>query len=172
MIGQCARVQIKPLLFLILALCGLSFHEVYAVEKDAFLVEVSNRSLERNDSIGVFGREIDRTITLRARIKNTGFKPKDEGKIGFAIYIRKWGTSETESIEVIRGEENLPALLPAKETFVELGEYRIGGHMHGTSKRHMDEMLGWKITLISGAMKTELESSSKVSTWDKRAKSQ
>jgi hypothetical protein len=51
-----------------------------------------------------------------------------------------------------------------------VGEYHIGGHVHGSSDMHVDQLAGWKITIDQDGKKTEFRSGSTFDALNARAK--
>jgi len=140
------------------------------VEKSGIRVDANFKTLDRADGRANYDyREIDRTIALKAVVKNTGFKPLPAGKVEWTILVRRWGFSEIGRIEKATGSAEVPALKQGESAELTLGEVRIGGHLHGTSKEHVDSTEGWKLVFTHEDRVTEVLSSPSVTPLEKRA---
>ena len=139
----------KVLSLMVLVALGIS---VRAEEKGGLLVEVSKKVVARNDKVtvnGVGNMSVDRDMTLKLDIKNASNKDLPETPIESVILVERWGFSERANIERYTGTAKIEALHPAQTTSVQVGEFHIGGHMHGSSEMHVDHVIGWKVTLTS-----------------------
>ncbi len=142
-----------------------------AEEKNGVRVDVTKKTLERNDGRSGYTREIGRIMTVHATVKNTSFNDWPEGtSLEWFVVVQRWNLGETENLELNSGTEKLPELKKASATDIDLGEIEIGGHLHGTSKKHVDEIAGWKIVIKRDGKTTEFASSSSVERLIKRAK--
>ncbi len=159
------KTFIASVLFLGLGLFAL------AEEKDGVRVDVTKKTLERNDGRPGYARDIGRIMALHVVVKNTSFNDWPEGTTleWFAV-VQRWNLGETENLELNSGTEKLPELKKSNGTEFDLGEIEIGGHMHGTSKMHVDEIAGWKIVIKRDGKTSEFASSSSVERLIKRAK--
>lgn len=122
----------------------------------------------RADGRGYF-KDVDRTLALKIKVKNVSFKPLPAGKLEWNVYVKRWGGFEVEQIERLSGTLDLPELVVARELELSGGEFQIGGHLHGSSKIHLDEVEGWKVVLTHEGKVRSLVSSSAVPTLDKRS---
>lgn len=156
----------------LLALLGLSFIALpvplAAIEKDGLLVNVQQTALERNDGQGGDYREINRTMALKLQVKNASFKDLPAGTVKYTVLIRRW-LSETGTYVRYTGKTDIAPLLRSKNVDLVLGEYPIGGHLHGTSRMHVDEVAGWKLEFLFGEKATEMTSKSNFAQMDKGA---
>jgi hypothetical protein len=143
---------------------------LHAEDKNGLRLNVSKKTLDRADNPkGSMGREIDRTMGLKATIKNLSSKELAEGTIECVILIKRWSLSDASSIERYTKSLKLVALKSAMESELLVGDYHIGGHLHGTSTEHVDQLVGWKITIDLGGKKTDFINSSSFEVMNKRA---
>lgn len=158
------KILIASVLFL-----GLGFSAL-AEEKDGVRVDVTKKTLERNDGRAGYARDIGRIMALHAVVKNVSFNDWPEGgTVEWFVVVQRWNLGETENLEAFQGTEKLPALKKAGSAEMDLGEITIGGHMHGTSKMHVDEIGGWKVVVKHEGKTTEFTSSSSFERMYKRA---
>lgn len=163
------RVKLLAVAFLSLSLLATS---VLAVEKAGLLVEISKKVVNRNDKVtvnGVGSMEIDHDMTLKMDVKNNSSKELPETPIESVVLIQRW-LSENSSVERFTGTAKIPPLHPAQTISVDVGNFHIGGHMHGSSDMHVDKVVAWKITLMRDGQKVEFTSGSNFDTYDRRAK--
>jgi hypothetical protein len=85
------------------------------------------------------------------------------------ILVRRWGLSETGSTERYAKELKLDPLKPSQEIDLLLGEYHIGGHMHGSADYHVDQVVAWKVSVDHAGKKVEFLSNPKFEAENKRA---
>ena len=78
-----------------------------------------------------------------------------EGSIEYVILVSRWNLKEEEKFARYTGTQKLPALRPAEQAEIAVGEFRIGGHSHGTSSRHEDKPAGWKLVVLQAGRKVE-----------------
>ena len=142
--------------------------ELLAEDRDGLLFNVSKKTVSRNDTPGDFTSGIDRDLVLKAVLKNTAMKDREAGEVEYSILIKRWG-GETGTLQRYAGKIPLEALKRGQEVEVNTGKFHIGGHLHGTSREHVDELQAWKFTVIIGGKKTEFRSSSSFDTLDKKA---
>ena len=143
-----------------------------AEDKNNLRVTVSKRTVDRADGkpSGYSYQTIDRTMSLKASIKNIAMgKDLPEGKITCMVLIRSWLSSETGSIMRYSSETKLEPLKTSNQAEVSVGEYHIGGHMHGNLDHHVDQVAGWKISIDHGGKLTEFLSSPSFDSLNKRA---
>lgn len=140
-----------------------------AEEKNGIRVDVTKKTVERNDGPPSHAREIGRTMTLGVTIKNVSFADQPAGEVGWIVLVRRWTMSEVERLEIFEGTEKLPALVRAQAIDMQLGEIKIGGHLHGTSKEHVDEIAGWKVAVKREGKATEFTSGSRFDSLHRRA---
>jgi hypothetical protein len=161
----------------IAAILGASFFATGApmvsaatLEKEGVRLDLIQKTLSRNDGPKQYDwKDIDRLLAIKVTIKNTGFNPLPAAKLNYALLVRRWGTMETGSVERIEGTESIEALERGQSLEKMIGEYRIGGHLHGTNKRHLDTFEEWQITLDFGDRQVSFESSSKFALLNKLA---
>ncbi len=139
-----------------------------AEDKNGIRVLVTKKTLDRADGRPGYSREIARTMALKATFKNISMKDLGEGKIECVILVRRW-TTETGSTERYTKELKLEPMKTAQELDLLVGEYHIGGHMHGTSDHHVDQVVAWKLTVDHAGKKTDFLSSSNFEALNKRA---
>ncbi|HEX8311027.1 MAG TPA: hypothetical protein VF614_06910 [Chthoniobacteraceae bacterium] len=154
----------------LLALLLLLNHAATAEDKGGLRVSVTKKTLDRADGGSSYMREIERTMALKAVVKNISMREMPEGTIDCVILIKRWGLSETGTLE--RYSKSLPvgSLKTAAEQELLVGEYKIGGHMHGTSDMHVDQLAGWKVVITHDGKKTEFLSASGFEGMNKRAR--
>lgn len=146
-----------------------------AAEGGGLLVDVSKSVAKRNDIGTTTTRHIgtmsvDRTMTLKVNVRNTAAKDMLETEIQYVVLIQRWRMSESAEVERIEGTAKLPAIMMSHDTSVNLGEFQISGHMHGTSDRHMDHLAAWKIIITRDGKKIEFTSGSNFTQLDDKAK--
>src|SRR5688572_27117986 len=139
-----------------------------AEDKNGLRVLITKKTLDRGDGRPGYMREVSRTMALKATFKNISMKDLAEGKVECVILVRRW-TSETGSTERYTKELKLDPLKTAQELELLVGEYHIGGHMHGTSDHHVDQVVAWKLTVDHAGKKTDFLSSSNFESTNKRA---
>ncbi len=108
-------------------------------------------------------------MALKAAIKNISSKELPAGKVESVLVMRRWSLSETHTLNRYTKQLDLGAMKVAQEVEMLVGEYHIGGHMHGTSDTHVDQIAGWKITFDQNGKKTEFLSSSSFDSLNKKA---
>lgn len=154
---------------LMVLLAGASLH---AAEKGGLLVDISKKTVSKNDKMtpnGVGNMTVDRDQMLKMDVKNTSNKELPATPVESIILVQRW-ESETANIERYTGKAQLEALKPAQVGSVQVGEFHIGGHMHGSSEMHVDHVVAWKVTLMRDGQKLEFTSSSNFDTLDRHAK--
>jgi hypothetical protein len=149
------------------SLVGLSSSGM-AEDKNGIRLMVTKKTLDRADGKPGYSREIDRTMALKAALKNISTKDLGEGKIECIILVRRWAT-ETGSTERYTKELKLDPMKTAQELELLVGEYHIGGHMHGNLDYHVDQVAGWKLTVEHAGKRTEFLSSPQFESLNKRA---
>jgi hypothetical protein len=122
-------------------------------------LNVTKKTLDRADNPkGTFGRE-DRP---HHGIKSDRQKPFQPGALGRHNRLRDsyptLGASDASSVERYTKTLKLDALKSAAESELLVGDYHIGGHLHGTSTEHVDQLVGWKITIDLAGKKTDFTS--------------
>jgi hypothetical protein len=158
----------RKTMMVLAALAVLGSAVIRAEDKGGFRVEVSTKTLDRNDGRNDgYTQEIDRLMTLKLKTTNISMKPALEQSVEYVIIVQRWGASEQARYDRITGTASFAALPPTKDAEVTLGEYRIGGHLHGTSRRHLDELAGWKLKFIPANL--EFRNTSQFDTLEKRA---
>jgi len=150
----------------------LSASPLLAAEKDGLLVDISKRIVARNDHAtpqGVGNMEVDRLMSLKLDVTNKSMKDLPAGKAEYIVLIQQWGYDEKHSYRRYEGSHNLEAIRAANSTSAFLGEFRISGHMHGTSDRHVDQFAAWKVIITKGDKKVEFVSTSRFDALNKIA---
>ena len=144
-----------------------------AEEKSGLLVEISKKTVSSRDKVtvqGVGNMSIDKDMVLKLDVTNSSMKELPALAVDSVALIQRWGFSETERIERYTGHTMLEPLHPSGKTSVQVGQYHIGGHMHGSSDRHVDHVLGWKVVITRDNEKIEFTSSPTFEAMDRRAK--
>ena len=153
-------------------LACLSSSPARADEKGGLRVDVQKKVLNRNDKNTVNGVgtvEVDRTLTLKVDITNAAMRDMPETKADYIVLIQRWG-SETGNIERYEGSAKVDALLMSRAESVLLGEFHIGGHLHGTSEMHVDHLVAWKVVIERDGKKLEFSSTASFDSMNKKAK--
>jgi hypothetical protein len=164
------RVNLGLLSVLVLLLTATSLQ---AIEKGGLLVEIGKKIMNRNDKVtvnGVGNMQIDHDLTLKIDVKNTSSKELPETPVESIVLIQRWGMSESANFERYTGTAKIEPLHPAQATSVDVGQVHIGGHMHGSSDRHVDKVIAWKVTLTRDGQKVEFTSGSNFDMMDRQAK--
>lgn len=169
-----AVLQAQWLLFLVLCTSGLflAATPAGAEEKGGMLVDIQKKVLSRGDRNtvnGVGSVEVDRTLSLKADVKNNTMRNMTEAKVRYVVLMQRWA-SEAGNIERYEGEAKLDPLGVSHSGSVMLGEFHIGGHMHGSSEMHLDRLLAWKVIIERDGKPVEFSSTSNFETLSKRAK--
>src|SRR5436190_22864548 len=159
----------RTVLLSLFLIVGLISVPARAEDKNGLRMTVTKKTLDRADGKPGYMRDIDRTMAMKAFFKNLTMKDIPEGQIECVILVRRWGLSETGSTERYTSQFKLEPLKPSQETELQLGDYHIGGHMHGTADYHVDQVAGWKLTIDHAGKKTEFFSSPKFDQDNKRA---
>lgn len=139
-----------------------------AEDRDGFRLTVSKNTVSRRDGPSMYTREIDRDLILKAVLINTSMKDRKDVRIEYAILIKRW-LGESGGLERHSGKVEIPLLRRSEAMDVKTGQFHIGGHLHGTSKIHVDELEGWKFTVFVDGKPTEFRSSSNFDALNKRA---
>jgi hypothetical protein len=163
-------IRVTPIVSVLMVL--LAGASLLAAEKGGLLVDVSKKTVGKNDKItpnGVGNMTVDRDQTLKLDVKNTSNKELPATPVESIILVQRW-ESETANIERYTGSAKLEALKPAQVGSVQVGEFHIGGHMHGSSEMHVDHVVAWKVTLVRDGQKLEFTSGSNFDTLDRHAK--
>jgi hypothetical protein len=140
-----------------------------AEDRDGLRVSVVKKTIDRNDGRPSPYRDIDRLMGLSLTMRNISMKDMPAGSLTYTILVRRWAIDEAGKIERYTGTCEVPDLKPAVETSMPIGEFRIGGHMHGTSARHVDSMLGWKVVVSTGDKKRVFTSTSNFDSMERAA---
>ncbi|MEO7932206.1 MAG: hypothetical protein ABIT76_03505 [Chthoniobacterales bacterium] len=155
------------LAIVIATFCGHS--ALQAEDRNGLLFNVAKKTLSREDGPNMdYAKEIARDLVLKATLKNISMKDREPGSVEYSILIRRWG-GEIGSTQRYSGTVPLTALKRGQEVEVNSGQFHIGGHLHGTSRIHVDELEAWKFIVIIGDQKTEFRSSAKFDVLDKKA---
>ena len=165
-------MRVTPAVVSVLLLLFLPATSLQAVEKAGLLVEIGKKTVANNDRVtvnGVGNMAIDHDLVLKIDVKNASNKELPETPIDSIVLVQRWGSSETPRFERYTGTAKLEPLHPAQTGSVDVGQYHIGGHMHGSSDRHVDKVMGWKVTLMRDGQKVEFTSSAGFDAMDKRA---
>jgi hypothetical protein len=156
-------------LFVVVMLGACLLDAAVAEDKDGLRVSVVKKTIDRNDARPSTYREIDRLMGLNLTMRNISMKDMPAGSLTYTILVRRWAIDEAGKIERFTGTREVPELKPAVETSMPIGEFRIGGHMHGTSARHVDSMVGWKVVVTTGDKKREFASTSNFDSMERAA---
>jgi len=143
-----------------------------AAEKGGLLVEICKSMLVRNDGQVPSGfriRSVDRTMTLKMGVKNTSNKDMSATTVEYVALVQRWGFTESGNVERYQGTKPLDALPVAHDTRILLGEFHIGGHLHGPSERHVDHLAAWKVTITRDGQKLEFTSGANFESLNLRA---
>ncbi len=163
----CIRKLGTFLALLLLAVCPAR-----AEEKGGLLVDVQKKVLSRNDQTtprGVGNVNVSRTLSLKVDLKNVSMRDMPETKISYIVLIQRWG-SETGNIERYVGEAKMEAMNIANGQSVTLGEFPIGGHLHGSSEHHVDHMLAWKVVIERDGKKLDFSNTGSFDALSNRAR--
>ncbi len=159
----------RPIFLPLIVVTLLLSIPVLAEDKNGLRVMVTKKTVDRADGKpGSFMREVDRSMALKATFKNITNKDLPAGKISCVILVRRW-TSETGATNRYTNELTLDALKTAQEQELLVGDYHIGGHLHGSATYHVDQVVGWKLTVDHEGKKTDFLSSPTFETDNKRA---
>lgn len=129
----------------VLALLFATACPAIAIEKDGLLVDVQETVNDRKDGGPSYFREINRDMSLRADVTNRGLKDLPAGEVDYVILIERWLT-EKSKYDRYRGTVKIGALPRSKNERLILGAFHLGGHLHGSSRMHVDDVAGWKLT--------------------------
>lgn len=140
-----------------------------AGENGGLLVDVQKISLDRKDQVRPGRMSIDRMMALKIDVRNITMRELPETAANYVVLIQRWNT-ETGLIERLEGSEKLEKLLGSQGESVTTKEFHIGGHMHGTSDRHVDHIAAWKVTINREGRDVDFVSGSNFDQLDKRAK--
>ena len=142
----------------------------FGEDKNGLRLLVTKKTLNRADGAGgSYTREVNRSMALKAFFKNISNKDLSGAKVECAILIRRWGLSETGAVQRYAKAIELVPLKTAQESEMLVGEYQIGGHMHGSSDMHVDQVVAWKVTVDHDGKKTEYLSGSNFEALNKHA---
>jgi hypothetical protein len=99
-----------------------------AEEKNGLLVSVSKKTLDRNDTKGIYSGRIDRIQGLMLSVKNTSIRDFPEGEVQWTIVVRK---ALAGGLEKYSGKETLKTLRPSSSAELVLGAAQTGGYRAG-----------------------------------------
>ncbi|MCX6966528.1 MAG: hypothetical protein NTZ46_01890 [Verrucomicrobia bacterium] len=156
----------------VLLLLTLPLATLTAAENGGLSVDVQKVSLERHDGQprgGMGTMTIDRKMALRINIQNVSMKELPATTLKYVMVIQRWGL-ETANYERSQGELQLPKVPPSTTSQVSAGEVTIGGHMHGTSDRHVDRIAGWKVTIVRDGKNLDFFSSPSFESLNQKVK--
>lgn len=144
-----------------------------AEEREGLRVEivpkiVADRS-EKPGAVQSLQARVDKDMSLKATVKNVSMKEMPEGSLDYVILVSRWTADEKEQIARYTGTEKLPALKPAEQVEVAVGQYQIGGHRHGTSPRHEDKLAGWKLVATPAGRRIEFRTPATFEAMSSRA---
>jgi hypothetical protein len=150
----------------------LTLAAALAAEKEGLRFEVVpkmlvDRSVPTNSA--VFTTAVDQDMALKATIKNISMRDNLEGSIDYTVIVQHWST-ETPTYTKYTGTQPLQAIRIGEQVELDIGQYHLGGHLHGTSEHHKDKLAAWKITVTEGDKKTEFTSGSNFGSLEKVAK--
>ena len=162
-----------PVLFAAIGLLISAMKPLHAAEKGGLLVDISKRTIAKGDKIsrnGAGTTEVDRTCAIKLDVKNNSTKDVPESPVHFTILIQRWGFSESHNLERYEDDGVLTPLRPSQSTSIRGGEFHIGGHLHGGSERHVDQVAAWKVVITRNGEKVEFTSGSTFEAMNKSAK--
>ncbi len=141
----------------------------WAIDKDGLRVDVQESVIDRRDGGHSDMRQINRDVALKLMMSNIGFDDLEAGTVKYTAIVESWSLSESGNYIRYSGQAEIPALLRQKGHEVKLGEIPITGHMHGTSRRHVDDLAAWKLEFTLGAKNIVITSKSSFDQMDKKA---
>ena len=141
---------------------------LFAEERGGLLVDVQKISVDRNDKREGHRMSIDRMMALKIDVRNNSMRELPETTVNYVVLVERWNT-ETGRIERFEGSEKLGKLLGSQGESVTTKEFHIGGHMHGTSDRHVDHIEAWKVTINREGQNIDFVSGSNFDMFDKRS---
>jgi hypothetical protein len=153
------KTPLRSAIFILSAffLLSLTVATVFGAEKEGLRVEIipkvlSDRSALANSA--VFKTPVDQDMSLKATFKNISMKDAPEGSIDYIVLVQRW-SAETARYSSYTGTQKLVPLRFGDPVEVDIGQYHLGGHLHGLSDRHKDRLAGWKIVVTQGSKKIE-----------------
>jgi hypothetical protein len=141
---------------------------LHAEDRDGFRLTVNKNTVSRRDGPSTYTKEIDRDLLLKAVLLNTSMKDRKDLRVEWVILIKRW-LGESGALERNSGKMDVALLKRSEATDVKTGTFHIGGHMHGSSKMHVDELEGWKFTVFVDGKPTEFRSSTSFDALNQRA---
>lgn len=151
---------------------ALIFHTALAMEQDGLRVEVEPKVLSDGSAAATSAHPnaaVNQEMSLKATFKNISMKDAPGGTIDYVVLVRRW-TAESDKLSLYRGTQKLEAIWFGQEISVDIGNYHLGGHMHGTLDKHKDKLAGWKIVVTQGDKKTEFSTPTDFASLEKAAK--
>lgn len=145
----------------------------HAEDKNGIRLSVTKRTLERADDgpSRSYSQSVHRKMALKAAVQNISMgKDLPDAKVSSIVIIRTWTSSETGSFLRYTNTAKMEPLKKAAQAELNVGEFLIGGHLHGTLEHHVDQVAAWKITFDHGGKVTEFVSSTSFDALDKRAR--
>ncbi len=141
-----------------------------AEEKEGVMVDVQKTSLERHDGVrhSAGTMSIDRQMALRILVRNNSMRPVPETTLNYVMVIERWN-HENSRFQRSEGQLKLATLAPCLSTTLDAGNVHIGGHLHGTSERHMDHIVGWKVSIVLDGKSLDFMSNPNFEALNKRA---
>ena len=159
---------------LVLVLLALSAVPVPAEERAGLRVEIVPKIVENRSaptrSVNSVISDVDKNMSLKATVKNVSMKDMPEGSIDYVILVHRWTGTEQQSISQYTGKVALPPLRTTEQVEVDVGNYHIGGHRHGTSSRHEDKLVGWKLSITQGGVPVEFRTPTTFEELNRKAK--
>jgi hypothetical protein len=146
---------------------------VFAEEKQGLRIEIVPKSGEnRSKASKALGDwvDVDKDMSLKAAVKNVSMHDTPESTIEYTILVSRWDGSEVEKFVRYTGNLTLKALRPAEQTEIAVGQYKIGGHLHGTSPRHEDKLAGWKLVVTQAGKPIDFHTPATFEAMSKTAK--
>ncbi len=144
---------------------------LFAMEKDGLRVEIVPKVVaDRSAYPSSFSltTEVDEDMSLKATIRNVSMKDSPESTIDYVVIVQRWD-AERSLYNSYKGSEKLQALRFGEQVEVDIGNYHLGGHLHGNSPQHKDKLAAWKIVVNQGGKTIELVSASNFDSLNKVA---
>jgi len=140
------------------------------VEKDGLRVDATFRTLENLDTrFSASYSDVERMMTLRTVIKNTGFKPLPAGTIEWTLVVRRIYYSGPGALAKHSGTIEIKDLKAGEQVEMNLGEVRVDGHRSASSGKRTDELEAWRLVFVHDGQRREIVSSSSFGALEKRA---
>ena len=129
-----------------------------AAEKEGLRVEVVPKLVSEKGAAvnpNTLTTEVSQEMSLKATFKNVSMKDAPESTIDYVVLVQRWTGTEKEDIARYKGTQKLEPLQFGHQAELDIGQYHLGGHLHGTSDRHKDRLAAWQIVVMQGTKKIE-----------------